>query len=156
MDEPKTHRAVVLPLLLLGLSLGGCKRAPENVTPEGAVRELFAALEGMSTEPSRAKDALALLGPSTSKNLEARAQRASKVEGRTIAPADYLAAARYLPRARAATYTTALGASGELAEVTAMDETGRDLVHVATVKQGELWRVELALPEMQPLQKRAP
>ena len=25
-----------------------------------------------------------------------------------------------------------------------------------TLKQGELWRVELALPEMQPLQKRAP
>lgn len=156
MDTRPPHGKALLSTLALLLAVGGCKRTPENVTPEGAVRELFAALEGMSTEPSRSKDALLLLGPNTSKNLEARAQRASKVEGRTIATADYLAAVRYLPRTRATTYATTLGASGELAEVTAMDESGRDLVHVTTVKQGELWRVELALPEMQPLQKRAP
>lgn len=141
-------------LAALALVLGACKRAPENATPEGAVRELFAALEGMASEPARSKDALALLGPSTSKNLEARAQRASKVEGRTIGAAEYLAAVRYLPKSRATKYTTTLGASADLAEVSVLDEAGHELTHVATVKQGELWRVELALPEMQPLQKR--
>lgn len=150
-------RARFLPLALsvTALALGGCRRAPENATPEGAVRELFASLEGMAAEPARSKDALALLGPATSKNLEARAQRASKVEGRTIGPAEYLAAARYLPRSRAAKYTTVLGASGDLAEVAVLDEAGHDLTRLATVKQGDLWRVELPLPDLPPLQKRA-
>jgi hypothetical protein len=143
-------------VLALVLALCACKRKPENVTPEGAVRELFAALEGLSTDPARSKDALLLLGPSTVKNLEARAQRASKVEGRTISSAEYLAAVRYLPRTRATKFTTSVGASGDVAEVSALDEAGHELTHLAVLKQGELWRVELPLPDMQPLQKRAP
>lgn len=143
-----------LSVFLLVVGLAACKPKPENATPEGAVRELFSALEAMSTDPARSKDALALLGPSTSKNLEARAQRASKVEGRTIAASDYLAAVRYLPRTRIAKLTSKLGASGDLAEVSALDDAGRELTRVSVVKQEELWRVELALPEMQPLQKR--
>lgn len=153
----RTVSSLFRPLALAVAMLAvGCKRAPENATPEGAVRELLSALEGMTTEPSRSKDALALLGPNASKNLEARAQRASKVEGRTIAAAEYLAAVRYLPRGRASRFTTAIGASGDVAEVTVLDEGGRELTHLSVLKQGELWRVELPLPEMPPLQKRAP
>ena len=142
--------------LVLLVVVGACKPKPENVTPAGAVRELFASLEAMATDPARSKDALALLGPTTSKNLEARAQRASKVEGRTIGAGEYLAGVRYLPRSRTAKYTTALNASGDVAEVAALDESGRELTHLTVVKRGELWRVELPLPDMQPLQKRAP
>lgn len=149
-------RVLVFALATLVTLACACKPKPENVTPEGAVRELFAALEGMTTDPSRSKDALALLGPATSKNLEARAQRASKVEGRTIGAAEYLAAGRYLPRSRTAKLTATLGASGDVADVVALDDTGRELTHLTVLKQGELWRVELPLPDMQPLQKRAP
>lgn len=144
-------RAIAIVSLLL---VAGCKRAPENVTPEGATRELLAALEGITTDPARAKDALTLLGPNAIKNLEARAQRASKVEGRTIAASDYLAAARILPHAKPAKYETTLNSSSDRAEVVVLDESGRELVRLPLVKQGELWRVELPLPELQPLHKR--
>lgn len=149
-------RRFALVLLVAVVVLCGCKPKPENVTPEGAVRELFSALEAMANDPARSKEVLTLLGPTTSKNLEARAQRASKVEGRTIGAAEYLAAARYLPRSRVAKLTTTLGPSGDVADVAALDETGRELTHLTALKQGELWRVELPLPDMQPLQKRAP
>ena len=156
-------RSAAIVLGLLAALSVGCKRAPENATPEGAATELLAALEAMATDPARSKDALALLGPVTSKNLEGRAQRASKVEGRTLSAAQYLAGVRYLPKTRVAklTVTPGGGASGplpaqaEVAEITATDDQGRDLVHLTAVKQGELWRIELPLPDMQPLQKRA-
>lgn len=141
--------------LLLTLTLAGCKRAPENVTPEGAARELLRTFESISADPARSKDALALLGPTTLKNLEARAQRASKVEGRSISPGDYLAAVRYVPHARPAKYETTLNAGGDRAEVSVLDDSGRELLRLPLVKQGELWRVELSLPELQPLHKRA-
>ena len=145
-------RVLVLALVLLA----ACKPKPENVTPEGTVRALFGALEAMSTDPARSKDALAMLGPATAKNLEARAQRASKVEGRTISAADYLSTVRYLPRAHAVSYVTSLGASGDVADVAAADEQGHELAHVTLEKRGELWRVELPLPDLPALQRRAP
>lgn len=141
-------------LAALALLLVGCQKRPENATPEGAARELMSALEGIAGDPTRSKQALRMLGPVTLKNLETRAARASKVEGRTISSADYLAASRYLPRTRVAKVQSELNVSQDQAALSLLDANGSEVTRLAAAKVGEVWLLELGLPELPPLPKR--
>lgn len=143
----------VLPaLLLLFLTIAGCTHKSADSTPEGAVREWIERMESAGEDPSSAKAAYELLGPTAKKNLRDRAERASRIQGRHVEAEDMLATGRFGLRFRPVNMRATL--HGDDAEV---DVEGSDPSQHAVVschREGEHWRVEPALPEQAELPKR--
>ncbi|WP_394823458.1 hypothetical protein [Pendulispora albinea] len=126
----------------------GCSRSPPDATPDGVVRLWLERMETSTRDPRAAREAYALLGPATRKNLEVRAERASRIQGRRFEPYEMLAEGRFGLRFRAKTMSV-VGPVGEEARV---DVVGTDpAVERATVRcareQG-VWRIEPELPEV--------
>ena len=126
----------------------GCSRSPPEATPDGVVRLWLEKMEASTSDPRAAREAFALLGPATRRNLEIRAARASRIQGRRFEPYEMLAEGRFGLRFRPKTMSV-VGPVGEEAKV---DVVGTDpAVERATVRcarEKGVWRIEPELPEV--------
>jgi hypothetical protein len=134
------------------LALAGCGRRAPNATPDGAVRELVERLRRVHGDPGDAKAAFDLLSKHTQSNLASRAQRYSAASGKTIAPEAMIAPSRFLLHFEPQRYTARLAGGYALVEVTGL--LASDHAQIPCVFEDEIWRVELALPPLPPVQMR--
>jgi len=146
--DPVTAKISVFLLVLLA----ACSRAPVDATPDGAVKEWLAHMEGSIDDGREAKAAFALLGPTARANLEERASRASQVEGRHVDPYEMLASGHFGLRFRPQKLKAAVDGASATVEVTGSDPADHAQIHC--VKEGTAWRVEPDLPDLQALPKR--
>ena len=93
------------------------------------------------------REAYALLGPSARANLEGRAQRASRVQGRRVEPFEMLAEGRFGLRFRPKSWQTSVVGDQATVDVVGSDPVNeRAAVRCAHESSG--WRVEPELPEI--------
>ncbi len=145
-------RAGGLAAFVVGLVLVACSRGAPDGTPDGALRLFLDRME-VATDDSRAMgEAYELLGKSAKKNLEERAERASLVEGRRIAPKDMLATGYFGLRFRPKTMT--VHQEGDMATVAVTGSDPQDRAEVVCVKEGVAWRIEPDLPPLSLQQHR--
>jgi len=145
-------RALRRLLVTLLFVMAACSRKAPDATPEGALREWLDHMEASVDDPREAHAAYGLLGPQARKNLEDRAERASRVQGRRVDPEDMLATGRFGLRFRPQTMRATITGNDATVEV-----TGDDLADHAVVqchKEGDAWRVEPALPDLLELPRR--
>lgn len=139
-------------LVLLCLLLAACSRKAPDATPEGALREWLDHMEASVDDPREAHPAYALLGPQARKNLEDRAERASRVQGRRVDPEDMLATGRFGLRFRPQSMKATITGDDASVEVVGDDPTERAVV--LCHKEGDVWRVEPVLPALLDLPRR--
>lgn len=145
-------RPLALALMLLGMA-ASCSHPPPDATPEGAVRELIDRMERVDGNPERARAAYELLSSSTRENLIERAKRASSATGRRMHPEEMLAPSRFVLLFRPQQMQATIMGDRALVEVTGMDPVV-DRARVPLVRENDRWRVDLALPELPPVEKR--
>lgn len=138
--------------LALGL-LGACSHGPPDATPEGAVREFIERMERVDGDPERARAAYELLSASTRENLIERARRASNATGRPMKPEEMLAPSRFVLLFRPHQMQAHITGDRALVSVMGMDPAV-DRAQVPLVREEGRWRVELALPQLPPVEKR--
>jgi hypothetical protein len=131
----------------------GCSHPAPNATPESAVRAWLEHMEDSSGDPLEAKEAYALLGPRARANLEARAARASQVEGRRAQPFEMLADGRFGLKFRPKAMHATVNGTDAVVDVTG-DDPRAEYARVVCVKEGGGWRVELEVPEVSALPRR--
>jgi predicted small lipoprotein YifL len=146
---PKTITTL---LIALTLTLAGCGHRVPDATPDGAVRELVERLRRVHGDPADARAAYDLLSKRTQANLGARAQRYSAASGKMIAPEAMLAPSRFLVRFEPQRYTAKISGPYALVDVTGLLDGER--AQIACVFEETVWRVELALPPLAPVQLR--
>jgi hypothetical protein len=138
--------------LALALSLigpaAGCRPAPLNATPEGAVRELVERLDGGGD----GRAVFDLLSERARANLQARAERYTNASGRKIEPWAMLVPAR--TRLRFAPHSYKARMAGRYALVDVLGVRPDQVAHVPCVLEKKLWRVDLQLPELPPMPRR--
>jgi hypothetical protein len=130
-----------------------CSRPAADATPEGVVHQWLDRMEASVEDRRAAKEAYALLGPKARKNLEERATRASRVQGRQVEPYEMLAEGRFGLRFRPKSMTATVTGEDAVVEVRGQSPD----VEVATVRcrlEGGVWRVEPGLPDVPQLQRR--
>jgi hypothetical protein len=138
----------------LGLfGLAACSHAAPNATPEGAVRAWLEHMEESMGSPAEAKEAYALLGPRTQTNLEARAERTSKVEGRRAQAFEMLAEGRFGLKFRPKAMRAVIVGDDATVDVTG-DDPSTERAKVVCVKEPDGWHVEADLPEVTAPQRR--
>jgi len=141
--------------LLIAVSLlliAACSRKAADATPEGALREWLDHMEASVDDPREAHAAYGLLGPQARKNLEDRAERASRVQGRRVDPEDMLATGRFGLRFRPQSMQATITGNDATVEVVGDDPAERAVVRCH--KEGDAWRVEPALPDLLELPRR--
>ena len=145
-------RSLVLALLFCSAPLA-CKRAAPDATPDGAVRVWLEKMEGASEEPRLMRDAVSLLGPEARANLEERAARASRMQGRRVEAHEMLAEGRFGLRFRPKRMTSHVSGATATVDVEGSDQAAN--AHVRCVREGAGWKVEPELPELPPIVKRS-
>lgn len=147
-----TRFAAIVAVVLLPHTLA-CSRPAPDATPEGAVHLWLDRMEASGEDRRAAREAYALLGPKARANLEERAARASRVQGRTVEPHEMLAEGRFGLRFRPKTMTASIQGVDAVVEV----RGGSPETERATVRchlEGNGWRIEPGLPEIAPLLRR--
>lgn len=133
--------------LLLSLSLVSCAGKPADATPEGAVDRFLQACEEAPHDPSAAARAYALLAPGTRKSLETRAQRATAVMGRPMAPEQMLVPGFTPLRFEITKTTTTIEPDGAHATVDVFGpDPSAQHARVPLEREGDAWRILIALP----------
>jgi hypothetical protein len=122
-----------------------CTRAPPDGTPDGAVRVFLDEMEAAQDDVREMRRAYDLLGPAARANLEERARRTSRLQGRQVKPWDMLAAGRFgvafRPKAMRAKVV------GERASVEVLGaDPPNERATVVCVREPGGWRVEPELP----------
>lgn len=133
-------------LLALVLALGSCSRAAPDSTPEGAVRLWLEKMESAADDGRATKEAYQLLGPRARANLEERAHRASRGQGRRYEPHEMLAEGRFGLRFRPKTMKARVDGADAYVEVKGDGPDERAMVRCA--REGAAWRVEPDLPDV--------
>jgi hypothetical protein len=141
-----------LAAVALGL-LVACSHAAPNATPEGAVRAWLEHMEDSMGDPAEAREAYALLGPQARQNLEARAARASQVEGRRAQAFEMLAEGRFGLKFRPKAMHAAIAGDDATVDVTG-DDPGTEHAKVVCVREAGGWHVEPELPAVPAPQRR--
>lgn len=130
--------------LALALAASACRAAPEDGTPEGAARAFVERLEASTVAPRAVDGAYALLSRRTRDVLEAKAERASRAQGRRFRASEMIAEGflglAFRPTSWRATVR------GDEADVAARGPDRAREAHVKCVREPEGWRVELDLP----------
>lgn len=139
-------------LALLTAFLASCSRAPPDATPDGAVREWIDRMSAGQADPVEARSAWDLLSKATHESLEKRAERASLIEGRRVEARDVLAPGRFALRFTPKRFATNVQGAAATVEVSGDEPTDRAAIHC--VREGRVWRVDLALPELTELPHR--
>jgi hypothetical protein len=144
---------VRLALALLAALALSCSRPPPDATPDGAVREWIDRMNAQVDDPREAPAAYALLSKATHENLEKRAERASLIEGRHASGFEMLATGRFALRFAPKRFASRVDGNQATVEVTGEGPDQHATVHC--VKEGRVWRVDLALPELTELPRRS-
>jgi predicted small lipoprotein YifL len=131
--------------------LAGCGRKPPNATPDGAVRELVERLRQVNGDVPDAKAAFELLSKRAQDNLAARAQRYSAASGKTITPEAMIAPARFALRFEPQRFVPRVSGTSALVEIEGPEHERAD---VPCLLEDGLWRVDLVLPPLPPVQQR--
>jgi hypothetical protein len=145
-------RLLVALLAALALALAGCGRRVPNATPEGAVREIVERMGRVRGDPADAKAVFELLSKRAQANLASRAQRYSAASGKTIAPEAMIVPSRFLLRFQPERYTARV--AGAHAMVEAVGLVGGERAQISCILEDDVWRVELPLPALPPVQMR--
>ncbi len=117
-------RAVGCAVLALTLA-SGCSHAPPDATPDGAVKLFLDEMEQASDDPRLMHAAYGLLGPTARANLEERARRTSRLQGRQAQPWEMLAAGRFGLAFRPKAYRPAVVGDRASVEVFGADSADR-------------------------------
>lgn len=126
-----------------GASTSGCRPAPEDTTPEGAARAFVERLEASSVAPRALDGAYALLSRRTRDALEAKAERASRAQGRRFRAPEMIAEGFLGLAFRPTSWRATV--HGDEADVAARGPDPTREAHVRCVREPEGWRVELEL-----------
>jgi hypothetical protein len=140
------------PFALLTALLVSCSRPAPDATPEGVLHEWIDRMNAQVTDPHEAPAAYALLSKATHAELEKRAERASLIEGHRASGYEMLASGRFSLRFAPKHYATTITGDTATVVVTGVDPT--EHATVRCVKEGRVWRVDLALPELTELPRR--
>ena len=140
------------PIVFLAAALAACSRPPPDATPDGAVREWIDRMTAAETDPSEARAAWDMLSKPTHEALEKRAERARLIEGRRVDPREVLAPGRFALRFTPKHWATHV--EGATATVDVTGDEPNDHATVRCLREGKLWRVDLALPELTELPHR--
>ena len=132
--------------------LVGCARKPENVTPEGAVRELTSRLEALDGGEGDARAVYDLLSERAQVNLQARAERYSNASGRQIAAWAMIVPSRSRLRFVPQSYQAKV--AGKYALVEVLGVSADQAAQIPCVREKNLWHVDLNFPELAPLVRR--
>ncbi len=138
--------------VLLTMILAACSRPPPDATPEGAIKTWLEKMEAQVSDPAETKGAYAMLSKQTHQNLEKRAERASRIEGRRIEPQEMLAQGRFALRFTPRKFVTQTNGDNATVEVNGAEPPDHATLHC--VREGPAWRVDLALPELTDLPRR--
>ncbi len=141
-----------LVLCCVALALIGCGRRTPNATPDGAVRELVELMRRIHGDPGDAKAAYGMLSARARQNLTARAQRYSAASGKAITPEAMIVPSRFLLRFQPERYSAQIWGSSALVEVIGLAADER--AQVPCVFEEGVWRVDLGLPPLPPVQMR--
>ena len=136
----------------LVLALAACSHPAANATPEGAVRAWLEHMEDSAGDPDESKEAFLLLGPRARRNLEARAQRASQVEGRHAQAFEMLAEGRFGLKFRPKRMRATVTGPDAVVDVTGDDPT--EQARVVCTREAGGWHVEPELPDVSALPRR--
>ena len=166
------RRALALALPLVSLA-AGCARGAPDATPEGAVRLWLEKMETSTEDPRAMREAFVLLGPAARANLDERAQRASRVQGRRVEAYEMLAEGRFGLKFRPKAMVSHIEGDRATVEVTG-DDPVREHARVLCAREprgqepgepgeherdhapgkGGAWRVEPELPDVMALPRR--
>jgi hypothetical protein len=134
-------------LYAAALVLTACSHAAPDSTPEGAVQRWIERMEASSEDPRAMKEAYALLGPAARANLEERATRTSRLQGRRVEAYEMIAdgrfGLRFRPKNMKATVTSDHATVQVLGNDPALDHATVQCVH-----EPAGWRIEPELPEL--------
>jgi uncharacterized protein YbjT (DUF2867 family) len=132
-------------VLAIALAVG-CSRPPPDATPDGAARLFLDAMEAAEDDAREMRRAYDLLGPAARANLEERARRTSRLQGRQVKPWDMLAAGRFGVAFRPKTMRSKVVGDRASVEVLGADpQTQR--ATIVCVQKGGGWRIEPEFPE---------
>lgn len=153
---PRTFERWALGIVFLcaATSLLGCGKGRVDGTPEAAVRSMLERLENSSTDPRQTKEAYALMGPNARAQLQERAARATRLQGRRVEPHEMLAPGRFGLRFRPKRMKTQI--LGETATVTVEGTESAQSASISCVREAEGWRVEAEFPELPKVTAPAP
>lgn len=142
--------------VLLAACTPACTRPAPDASCDGAVRLWLERMEASTSDGHAMREAYALLGPTARTNLEQRAERASRVQGRRVEPFEILAEGRFGLKFRPKTMTTKVTDDLATVEVLGGDPTlEHATVHCARdPRDPTAWRVEPELPEVHALPRR--
>jgi hypothetical protein len=133
-------------VLALAIAVASCGRAPSDATPEGAVEAFLRALDDAPRDPAAATRAYQLLNADARKALEARALRASSIEGHPATPESMLAPVWSPPRfAVETTKTSKQDEMHAVVEIYGVDPATQH-ASIPVVKEGDRWRIVVAIP----------
>jgi uncharacterized protein YbjT (DUF2867 family) len=140
------RRAALGAALLCGALALGCSRPPPDATPEGTVRLFLDAMEAAEDDAHEMRQAYELLGPTARANLQERARRTSRLQGRQVKPWDMLAAGRFGVAFRPRTMRSKVVGDRASVEVLGGDPQSESAI-VVCVREPGGWRIEPELPE---------
>ena len=139
-------------IALLTAAVMACSRPPPDATPEGALHEWLDRMGTQVSDPHETRAAYALLSKQTHQNLEKRAERASRIEGRRVEAYEMLAQGRFTLRFTPKKFVTTT--SGDTATIEVNGDELADHATIHCVKEGAAWRINLTLPELVDLPRR--
>lgn len=147
------HRVRELVVVLAVALAIACSRPPPDATPEGALRLWIERMDQPTFDTMQAQEAYALLGPETRANLEERAGRASRAQGRHLESYEMLALGRFGLKFRPASMHAQTDGDSARVEVVGDDPTV-DHATVRMKRESGTWKVELDLVPLPPVQRR--
>jgi hypothetical protein len=132
--------------VLAVVALAACSRPPPDASPEGAVRLFLDDMEASESDARETRHAYDLLGPTARANLEERARRTSRLQGRQVNPWDMLAAGRFGVAFRPKTMRSKVVGDRASVEVLGSDAQS-ERATVVCVREPAGWRIEPELPD---------
>jgi hypothetical protein len=145
MASETRRRAISVTVLALVLSMG-CSRPPPDATPDGVTRLFLDEMEAAEDDAREMRRAYDLLGPAARANLEERARRTSRLQGRQVQPWDMLAAGRFGVAFRPKTMRAKVVGDRASVEVLGADPQN-ERATVVCVREVRGWRIEPEFPE---------
>lgn len=148
MVRTSTSRSLLAAALVACALAAGCAPRISDETPSGALQLFLAAMGESEHDGAALERAYRLLAPESRAKLRARAELASSLAHRRFEPWDMMVRGRYglrfEPR-RQGGFVERI--DGDRALVQVVGQGPRDRAEVPMAREGDAWRVVLAIPE---------
>jgi hypothetical protein len=144
-------------LVAVAVQATACAKKPADATPEGAVESFLHEIDDAPRDPSAAARAYALLAEAPRESLRLRAERARSITGQRATPETMLAPLWSPARFEIERVKSRPGADAShvLVDVYGVDP-GAQHVTVPVVREGDRWRIVLAIPPPPPVDPPSP